>query len=75
MNRSTQFIITLLLFMRLLMNCIDDENAENKHRSKTAIFSFFYLIVMEVVNHKNRKQSPRYTSLLQVDFITIVNLP
>ena len=40
-----------------------------------AIFSFFYLIVMEVVNHKNRKQSPRHTSLLQVDFITIVNLP
>lgn len=58
MNRSMQFIITLLLFMRLIMNCIDDENAENKHRSKTAIFSFFYLIVMEVVNHKNRKQSP-----------------
>lgn len=75
MNRSMQFIITLLLFMRLIMNCIDVENAENKHRSKTAIFSFFYLIVMEVVNHKNRKQSPRHTSLLQVDFITIVNLP
>lgn len=58
MNRTMQFIITLLLFMRLIMNCIDVENAENKHRSKTAIFSFFYLIVMEVVNHKNRKQSP-----------------
>ncbi len=64
MNRTMQFIITLLLFMRLIMNCIDVENAENKHRSKTAIFSFFDLIVMEVVNHKNRKQFPLSPYLL-----------